>query len=273
MRETSSSFRESPEITTRASPVAEVFQSILGPTWARTYCFAIGMAILLCFTGANGTSAFALPTRIAYWLLLMVSGTFVAQSIGYFIERWAIFNVWQEVAVMIVAISPPITVLAWLVTSTFAGRALDWRTLVLFLPPVVIISSAMSILHSQINRVPAQSHAYRQTEKIREPGHAFRERLSLKYRHADIYALASEDHYLRVRTSVGDTLILMRLYDAIRELDGIEGSQTHRSWWVAKDGISEVVRGDGRVALRLKDKSSVPVSRSYIKALKQNGWV
>lgn len=163
--------------------------------------------------------------------------------------------------------------MVWLVTAAFNRTAPDWHNLAAYLPPVVIISTAMSILHTQVNRTPAQSHAFRQTEKLIEPGHAFRERLHLKYRHADIYALSAEDHYLRVRTSAGETLILMRLYDAIRELDGIEGSQTHRSWWVAKGGISDVVRGDGRVALKLKDKTIAPVSRGYSKALKQNGWV
>ena len=65
----------------------------------------------------------------------------------------------------------------------------------------------------------------------------------------------------------------MRLYDAIRELDGIEGSQTHRSWWVAKDAVADVTRGDGRVSLTLKNAVAAPVSRSYQKTLKQDGWV
>ena len=102
---------------------------------------------------------------------------------------------------------------------------------------------------------------------------ALRERLPFRHRRADIYALAAEDHYLRVHTSAGDALILMRLYDAIRELDGIEGSQTHRSWWVAKNAVADAARGGGKAALTLKNGLCVPVSRSYVKALKQDGWL
>ena len=51
---------------------------------------------------------------------------------------------------------------------------------------------------------------------------------------AELYAIESEDHYLRVHTSAGQELILMRLADAVRELAGVEGLQTHRSWWVAR---------------------------------------
>jgi len=76
-----------------------------------------------------------------------------------------------------------------------------------------------------------------------------------------------------VHTDRGETLILMRLYDAIRELEGIEGSQTHRSWWVAKDAIIEVVRRDGRYQFRLEGGLNVPVSRSFQKALKDEAWI
>jgi len=55
-----------------------------------------------------------------------------------------------------------------------------------------------------------------------------------------------------VHTSKGQDLILLRLSDAIEELAGLEGEQVHRSWWVARDGVTEVERGDGRAVLTLK---------------------
>ena len=65
----------------------------------------------------------------------------------------------------------------------------------------------------------------------------FLDRLPAKFRAADIHAVSAEDHYLRVHTSAGETMILMRLADAIRELAGLEGLQIHRSWWVARSGL------------------------------------
>jgi DNA-binding LytR/AlgR family response regulator len=129
----------------------------------------------------------------------------------------------------------------------------------------------MAALHVLINGTPAQSHAFASDVQT-EPGVVFRERLPFKFRHAEIHALEAEDHYLRVHTSAGDTLILMRLYDAIRELDGIEGSQTHRSWWVAKAAVTGKTRSNGRAGFTLKGDLTAPVSRSFQKALKQDGW-
>ncbi|MEL7446814.1 MAG: LytTR family transcriptional regulator, partial [Pseudomonadota bacterium] len=40
---------------------------------------------------------------------------------------------------------------------------------------------------------------------------------------SDILALEMEDHYVRVHTALGSELVLMRLRDAMAELDGIEG--------------------------------------------------
>jgi DNA-binding LytR/AlgR family response regulator len=65
----------------------------------------------------------------------------------------------------------------------------------------------------------------------------------------------------------------MRLADAIVELAGIEGAQTHRSWWVAKAAIESAKRADGRLVLLLKDGIEAPVSRPNVKALRESGWI
>jgi DNA-binding LytR/AlgR family response regulator len=83
----------------------------------------------------------------------------------------------------------------------------------------------------------------------------------------------AEDHYLRLHTSKGQDLILMRLADAVAELDGIEGAQVHRSWWVAREAITDAKRGDGRATLTLRDGAEVPVSRTYAGMLRERGWI
>ena len=88
-----------------------------------------------------------------------------------------------------------------------------------------------------------------------------------------MWAIEAEDHYLRLHTSKGRDLILLRLADAIDELDGIEGAQVHRSWWVARDAITDAKRGDGRATLTLKDGCEVPVSRTYAKIIRDLGWI
>jgi DNA-binding LytR/AlgR family response regulator len=94
----------------------------------------------------------------------------------------------------------------------------------------------------------------------------------MKLRGASIRAVQAEDHYLRIHTGRGSDLILMRLSDALDELEGLEGSQTHRSWWVARDAVREVARGDGRATLTLDGGLTAPVSRRYARALREAGW-
>jgi hypothetical protein len=100
----------------------------------------------------------------------------------------------------------------------------------------------------------------------------FMARLPEKLRGAELFAVEAEDHYLRLHTSLGQDLILMRLADAIAELDGLEGAQTHRSWWVARAAVVRTERLDGRAALTLKNGAEAPVSRGFAKALRAAGW-
>jgi len=285
MREPTAEIRQMAPTTVGASPTVGMRARLLrrvGPDWLRTYAIATGVGVLLAFTGANNSGSLSLLARLFYWLILMIGGTLIAQAVDAWLDRRLRLALWQEVAVMTLAITPPITLLVWLVSAAFGGTAPDPRWLPHDIPPVLLISACMSILHATVNYVPLQSHVHpagivpdrvADAETTVVPGETFRARLEFKYRQAEILALSAEDHYLRVHSSAGETLILMRLYDAIRELDGIEGSQTHRSWWVAKDAITEVKRRDGRVTLELKNGVSAPVSRSFTKALKGDGWL
>jgi hypothetical protein len=101
----------------------------------------------------------------------------------------------------------------------------------------------------------------------------FLDRIPFKLRGGELWAVEAQDHYLRLHTSKGQDLILMRLADAIDELEGIEGAQVHRSWWVARDAVTEARRGDGRAVLTLKDGSEVPVSRTYARHLRERRWI
>jgi len=102
---------------------------------------------------------------------------------------------------------------------------------------------------------------------------ALLKRLPVHLQNAALYAISAEDHYVRVHTSKGDTIILMRLSDAIHETAPVEGLQIHRSWWVAKAAVSHI-KSMGRTAeVTLENNVKAPVSRSAVKTLKGNGWL
>src|SRR5439155_6984812 len=139
----------------------------------------------------------------------------------------------------------------WLVVTAFSGHMPTRADLPEFFWQVTLLCVGMSYLGGLFAR--------RRVVVIAAPPPAkFLERLPLKLRGAEVWAVEAEDHYLRLHTSKGQDLILMRLSDAIAELEGIEGAQVHRSWWVARDAIAEARRGDGRATLTLKDGAEAP---------------
>jgi DNA-binding LytR/AlgR family response regulator len=136
-------------------------------------------------------------------------------------------------------------------------------------PQVFSVSLLMTALAFLVRRSPTQTHAAPNDA----PAPKLLQRLPAKLRGAELYAVEAEDHYLRLHTSLGQDLILMRLSDAIAQLEGIEGAQTHRSWWVAKDAVTHVERLEGRAMLTLRDGAEVPVSRGFAKTLRAAGWL
>mgnify|MGYP003349828451 CR=1 FL=1 len=96
----------------------------------------------------------------------------------------------------------------------------------------------------------------------------FLDRLPLKLRGATLYAVQAEDHYLRLHTDRGSDLILMRLSDAVEELEGLEGARTHRSWWVAKDAVAAVLREGRTATLILKGGQEAAVARDLMPQLR-----
>ena len=105
------------------------------------------------------------------------------------------------------------------------------------------------------------------------PAETLLARLPLKFRQAELHAVSSEDHYMRVHTSLGEELILMRLADAVRETDGVGGLHVHRSWWVAVPAVKDVKRSGGKITLVLPSGREAPVSRTYAAATRESGLI
>ena len=97
-------------------------------------------------------------------------------------------------------------------------------------------------------------------------------RLPLDMRGA-IHHLTVKDHYTRITTTRGSSLVLPRFSDALQEVAPTPGSQVYRSHWVSFDAIDKVERrGDG-ARLILSDGAYVPVSRTHMPILRAKGIV
>jgi len=90
---------------------------------------------------------------------------------------------------------------------------------------------------------------------------------------SDIIALEMEDHYVRVHTMLGSALVLMRLRDAIAVIGDMEGMQVHRSWWVARGAVEDVLRDGRNIRLRLARGLEAPVARAKVPELRDARWL
>lgn len=243
---------------------------------ARGLIVAVVAGAFLAFSGAFGSGGTPLGQRLIYWIAMLVLGGLWGHVCGALVTRFidADARPWATAAVLTAVITGPLTLGVWVATGLFFyQRLLPIGVLVNFLPAVLLITALLSVLNIFLGRErPVETHAS-------APGAAparFLERLPPKLRGARLIAVQAEDHYLRLHTDAGSDLILMRLADALSELEGLEGAQTHRSWWVARDAVASVARGDGRAALTLNSGPSneliAPVSRRYARALREAGW-
>jgi DNA-binding LytR/AlgR family response regulator len=233
---------------------------------------ALMAGVVLALTGAFGTGEASLAYRLAYWLPLMLVGALWGHGCSVVLSRLIDLDdrPWLLVLVLTLVISGPLSVLVWLVTGlVFQGEILPLIALPELIVPVAVVTAVMSALGVFLGRAaPVQTHH----AAAGAAAPRFPDRLPPRLRGAVIRAVQAEDHYLRIHTDRGSDLILMRLSDALAELEGLEGAQTHRSWWVARDAVRDVSRGDGRAVLTLDDGLKVPVSRRHSRALRGAGW-
>lgn len=239
---------------------------------ASTAIPAVLVGAFLSFVGAFGTRVMPLGPRT----LFMVAISMAATAMGFLSFRaterlaWARGAFWRHGLAAGALMAVPMGLVVWSAVNLVApqGRGPALRHIPDYLLVALVTSVFFCLFVAWARRNEGQAAA----PQVPAPPR-FLERLPLKLRGAEVWAVEAEDHYLRLHTSKGQDLILMRLADAVAELEGIEGLQVHRSWWVAREAIVEARRGDGRATLTLKDGAQVPVSRTYAGDLRKRGWI
>ncbi|MCU0882412.1 MAG: LytTR family DNA-binding domain-containing protein [Hyphomonadaceae bacterium] len=244
---------------------------------APQFAISAGVGVLLAVSGAFGTLETPLLVRLAYWVPIMLIGSAIGWVVSNHLlalERWIGSPVmtWLIVTIAVSLIMAPL-VLG--IGIGFGWASADWRNVIYYLVPSFAISGLMCAIGVFLNRLPQVTHGPADTAETAEtvPARpAFLDRLPARLFGAEMIAVEAQDHYLKVHTSRGTDMILMRLADAVKELEGIEGARVHRSWWVAKGAVQQAERGNGKALLDLAGGLQVPVSRSYARALREDGW-
>lgn len=233
------------------------------------------IGVVLALIGPFGSFAMPLPTRLAAWLILAWAGYAIYAPMQVIVDRLHIaldlprWGLWIG-AVLVATL--PMTALIWAIGSFDpADRLLTVNAFFQLYLYVLIIGGGVTALFTALgNRQPASVDAA-QDPPADQPPVRFLDRLPPALG-TQVIALEMEDHYVRAHTTLGSELILMRLSDAVGELDGIDGRQVHRSWWVARDAVIDVRRDGRTMKLLLLRDLEAPVARSRADELKVAGW-
>lgn len=84
----------------------------------------------------------------------------------------------------------------------------------------------------------------------------------------EIVTVQAQDHYVEVTTLKGSAMVLMRLGDAVRDLEPLNGLQVHRSWWVNPAYVIRTETGKSGPELVMETGSKIPVGRSFRKVVR-----
>jgi hypothetical protein len=236
-----------------------------GSTW-RVLAMCLAIALVMSVSGATHSL-----WESGVWLAEATFGGLCGVAAGRWIVpvAWYRNRLWAAVLLIAGVITVPIIATGLARIALLEHVPLTWALVGEIAPQVFATSLVMTALAFLLRRHTTQTHA----ADPQAPPPRFLARLPSRLAGAELYAVEAEDHYLRLHTSQGQDLILMRLTDAIEELEGLEGAQTHRSWWVAKAAVAGAERLDGRAVLTLKDGAEVPVSRGFAKTLRSAGWL
>jgi hypothetical protein len=265
LRERPESIRETPGAIRDART-----EGSTGLDWMRNLAIAAAAGTFLALSGAMETSAAPMGLRLLYWIPLLIAGAFVGHAMSRLISRApkASQNKWVFGAILAIGISIPITFIVWAYSNWLLHTGMGADALPYLFGSVLLISAAMTAIMVGANWPGRFTHRAPETATAVR----FLNRLPAKLKGAVLYAVSAEDHYLRLHTSKGTDLILMRLSDAISELEGVEGAQTHRSWWVARDAVESGRREGDRAILVLKGGAEAPVSRQNVRPLREASW-
>lgn len=250
-------------------------------------CAAVGGVWLVAVTvGPYGTfDQLTTVERMQYWgMSIVLNWLQIRLAHALFDRAFGNRRFWVPVVLACVTASVPATFeVMWLEDHYRPSlhHVLEFQALY---PQVLLLSLAITIplVHYFISRgraidleetvaIEREERAEAATRQPAQAEPAFLQRIPIRLGR-DLLCLQAEDHYVRVHTALGDDLILHRFSDCVQELDGLEGLRVHRSWWIARAGVADVVRRERKTWLLLTNGLEVPVSRTYMAALKEAGW-
>lgn len=255
----------------------EMHRIFSSPRFWIGFVVVVGMLTVMGPFGTLGKMAFA--RRLVYWgsisLLTFPIGLALSIYLSVLLERFSLPTMLARLIAGAVA-GFPIAMAVMLVDLIDNGGArLSVTNLIRFSGYTVPIAAGLSLiaylLQTTLEKTSSPGNiGARKADRVkRHPATAafggvqFLQRLPVELG-KDLISLQAQDHYVRAETARGSEMVLIRLADAERELQGLPGLRVHRSWWVADAHLDHIERRDGKPFLVLSNGKAIPVSRTYL---------
>ena len=239
----------------------------MGAKASPLWFYLVALALLLAIAGPFGSFyALSFPARLVYWALVVFGA---AAAVALVKGRGATAKQGQLfVALRFVALFAPYV---WAVSAAIDPA---WRSVAGFVQIAGYVAVITAILASvdALRRRRSKLRAAPAAAPL-EPQPRLYDRLPGGLT-GSIERLTVDDHYVEVFMDDGTShRVLMRLSDAVGEMDGIAGFYTHRSHWVVARHVKAATREKRREFLTLGTGAKVPVSRTYRQNAERAGFL
>lgn len=224
--------------------------------WVAGSAIAITLCVLIGPFGTDDSLSFM--ARLGYWGAVVCSASLIMAGVQVVLARVFGFGLLLEAllgSLIFAAVYVPLLILinGWVFTETTIGFGSTFVSVFFISLLIYAVVWLATWKGAETKTLPATT------------GSVFMRRLS-QPPNSILWALMAEDHYVRAITSTGEEMILMRFSDALDEVAALEGAQIHRSTWVAKKGVLNISRENGKVAVTLRNGKQVFASRGFAKA-------
>lgn len=255
---------------------ASLREALASPAaWARRLAYATAAGVFLGAVGAFGTFVAApLANRVAAWVIMFWVGTLLYPIVTAAAviqgKRWGLSS-WFSVPPAVALASLPMTLASIWATGIFIHPHGELDVLLTYFQVLLVALPSVGLYVAWRSRLEPSAKVEAEPEPRPAAPPRFLARLPARLG-TDLLCLQMEDHYVRAHTALGSDLILMRMRDAVAELDGLPGLQVHRSWWVASSAVAGHRSEDRKLTLILTGGLEVPVARSAAPQVRQ-AWL
>jgi DNA-binding LytR/AlgR family response regulator len=263
-------------------------------TWPAEIGLMAGIGVFFALAGLFDSSTAPFALRLIYWEAIMLTSGVIIILVETFWHRYGFARLqggWASLAIVtFIANTPQTAVVAFfqvtLVEMTarindpafvspsaaenLAKTPLLWGMVLIVVFPMVALLRALRVFLRQRN---SHNTAAPNSSESAAPPDLIIPHLGVAMRNSTLLALQAEDHYVRVYTTAGDDLVLLRFSDTLNSVSDRAGFRIHRSWWVAEASMKSARFRDGKGEVTLARDLKAPVSRTYVKSLREAGWL